>query len=304
MTPPRPGTAPAITRGGAPDPGKTSTPSGGEPGTGESPPMPPAREGAKPGRFLRRGRWLADGVPVLLLLLWWWLAHSGRVAAYILPHPALVLAKTLGLFTDPVLRVHTLASVSRVIIALAAALAAGAALALTAYLIPALRVLINERVAPFLNAVPTLGWAMLGILWFGPGDGGVVFVQAAIILPFVFINLWEGLQDLDPALLEMAHSFSRHRGRVITKVALPLMGPYILAALRLSYGVSWKVSLVAEIFGTNRGLGYLLAWARSYVDSVLLLAVILVVIIFVFAGDRLIFGPAAQRQAAWREQQP
>lgn len=286
MTPP--GTA-------APAPAPTPAPA---PGPAES-----ARREGGTGRFPGRGRWLADGVPAVLLLLWWWLAHSGRVAAYILPHPALVLRKTADLFIDPVLRIHTAASLGRVAAALTSAMAAGSALALAAYLVPSLRMLVNERLAPFFNAVPTLGWAMLGVLWFGPGDAGVIFVQAAIILPFVFINLWEGLQNMDGALLEMARSFSRHRGRIIAKVALPLLGPYFLAALRLSYGVAWKVSLVAEIFGTNRGLGYLLAWARSYVDSVLLLAVILVVIIFVFIGDRLIFGPAARRQAAWREDQ-
>lgn len=243
----------------------------------------------------------SEGLWIGALGIWWWLAATERVAAYILPHPWLVATKAADLLIDPVMRMHTVATVTRVIVALGIAMIIGMALALTAYLVPALRTAVNERLAPFLNAVPTLGWTVLGVLWFGPGNTGVVFVQVAIMLPFVFINLWEGLQTLDSNLLEMGYSFSRSRGRLVRKIALPMLSPYMLAALRLSYGVSWKISLIAEIFGTNRGLGYLLSWARAYVDSVLLLAVILIVVVLVFAGDRLLFGPLAKRQSRWQQ---
>src|SRR5690606_41386666 len=76
--------------------------------------------------------------------------------------------------------------------------------------------------------------------------------------------------------------------------------PYAFAAVRMSYGVSWKIALIAEIFGTNRGLGYLMTLARSNFDSRMLFAAVLVVIVLVFAGDRFVFAPIQRRLTAWR----
>src|SRR5690606_27262951 len=118
-----------------------------------------------------------------------------------------------------------------------------------------------------------------------------------ILLPFVLIALWEGVTQLDRRLVEMARSFTRSEGRVLVRVIAPLLMPYAFAAIRMAYGVSWKVALIAEIFGTNRGLGYLMTLARSNFDSQLLFAAILVVIALVFAGDRFVFAPIQRRTA-------
>jgi len=229
-----------------------------------------------------------------------WFLMSGRVPAYVLPDPLAVAGAAWDLLTDPALAVHTLASALRVVTALAAAMAAGTVLVLAAYYVPALRGLVNERLTPFFNAFPTLGWAILAVLWFGITDTGVIFVQAAILLPFVLITLWEGVSNLDAEMVEMARSFTRSEVRVLGKVIAPMLLPYAFAAMRMSYGVSWKIALIAEIFGTNRGLGYLMTLARSNFDSRMLFAAVLVVIVLVFAGDRFVFAPIQRRLTAWR----
>lgn len=236
----------------------------------------------------------------LILGLAAWFLMSARVPAYVLPPPLEVAGAAWGLLTDPALAVHTLASTLRVLAAVAVAGVLGTVLVLLAFYVPALRGLVNDRLTPFFNAFPTLGWAILAVVWFGISETGVIFVQVVILLPFVLITLWEGVSDLDGQMLEMARSFTRSEWRVLARVIAPLLLPYAFAAVRMSYGVSWKIALIAEIFGTNRGLGYLMTLARSNFDSRMLFAAVLVVIALVFVGDRFVFAPIQRRLTAWR----
>jgi NitT/TauT family transport system permease protein/sulfonate transport system permease protein len=57
------------------------------------------------------------------------------------------------------------------------------------------------------------------------------------------------------------------------------------------FGVAWKVTLTAELFGGGRGLGYVINIARQDYDTPTLFAVILFIIIAVTLADRLLFGP-------------
>lgn len=244
----------------------------------------------------RTARWnvlLRDGLTLALLGLWAF--FSLRLPEYLLPSPWLVLRRTVDLFVDPRLAGHTFRSLERVGAALLLALLLGTALAVTARYQPALRGFLIDRVLPLLNAFPTLGWALLAIYWFGVGDLTVIFVELAIVLPFIVTNLWQGLQQLDADLMEMGRSFTRNRTRVFFQVAWPMLVPYVLSALRVSYGVCWKIALIAEVFGTQQGLGYLLNFARSQFDSALMFATIVAVILLVFAVDRFLFRSLERR---------
>jgi len=64
----------------------------------------------------------------------------------------------------------------------------------------------------------------------------------------------------------------------------------IVSSARLSYGVGWKVGIVAELFGVTTGLGYLLSYARTVFDIDLLYAATLVIVVLVVVADTLMFG--------------
>jgi NitT/TauT family transport system permease protein len=116
-----------------------------------------------------------------------------------------------------------------------------------------------------------------------------------VLIPFAIINMREGLETLDRELLEMATSFTRSRWREFTKIVLPGLMPFVFATLRISFGVSWKVALAAELFGGRTGLGYLFSMAQQNFDLRLVLVVIIVIIAFVYGTDRLVFVPLQAR---------
>jgi len=71
--------------------------------------------------------------------------------------------------------------------------------------------------------------------------------------------------------------------------------PFVFATLRISFGVSWKVALGAELFGGRTGLGYLFNLAQQNFDVRLILVVIAIIIAFVYGTDRLVFAPLQAR---------
>lgn len=244
------------------------------------------------------GRILGDGIVIALLVAWYLAAL--RTPEYVLPNPTDTLAMTLRLFVDPALATHTYLSLARVLAAVILALVIGAALVTVSHVFPVTRLLIAGRLTPFLNAFPTLGWAMMAIFWFGISTVSVIFVEVAILLPFCIINLSTGVRNLDYETLEMGMSFTRSRTRLLKSIVIPLLFPYILAAVRVCYGVAWKVALIAELFGARGGLGYLLNVGRSQFDSVTIFAAVVAIVILVFIVDRLILQPMERYASRYR----
>jgi len=83
--------------------------------------------------------------------------------------------------------------------------------------------------------------------------------------------------------------------RRFARIVLPLLVPYFFAALRTSFGVSWKVVLTAELFGGNAGLGYLLNVARQELDTETIFAVIAFILLFVVICEQVIFRPMQRK---------
>ena len=252
-------------------------------------------------KFLNRAGslWLADVLTIGAVVAWALAARS--LPEFVLPGPLAVAQRFVALFTDPDFLVHTLASTVRVIASVAISLVIGTALALIQRAWPALDWVLKGGVQPFLNAFPSIGWAILAAIWFTPGHGSIVFVEVAILIPFCMINIAEGLRQIDRETLEMATSFTRRRLRIATLVGWPLLLPYVLGALRISYGVAWKIALVAELLGSSSGLGYLMLRAQGSADMTTVIAACFAIVLLFVAGERLLLDPLARRYGGHRQ---
>lgn len=238
-------------------------------------------------------RLVADFGVVAVILLWWiWSRH---LPDYVLPGPDAVLRRMAALAIDPGFLKNALLSTTRVAIAIAVAMVLGTALALLPFYLPPARNVVQRVILPFFNSFPSLGWVLLATIWFSVSEFTVLFVQVAILLPFCLINVSEGVRVLDPDTLEMGESFTRRKARVFFRVILPLLVPYLIGAVRISYGVAWKIALLAELFGARNGVGYVMLQAQVVADSVLMLSTCLYIVVFFSLGDWLVIRPLARR---------
>lgn len=244
-------------------------------------------------RDLRLQRLIADGAIVVLLAVWW--ATSRNLPAYVLPGPVDV-AKAMARFViDPGIAYHALVSFARVMASVSIAMVLALLIASVVRIAPVLDAVVERRILTFLNSFPSVGWAILGVVWFKISTPTVLFIQTAIVLPFCIINALAGFRQIDPDLDELGRSLTRSPVRRFFKVTLPLVAPFLVAGLRVAYGICWKIALVSELFGASSGLGYLLMRAQSGSDAAMVFACCLVIVAIYTITDHFLLKPLAKR---------
>jgi NitT/TauT family transport system permease protein len=249
------------------------------------------------GIALSHPRWSGFAAPKLaahlftLAFLALWEAASLIAPSYLLPGPAQV-ARRLWLFVTSWRDLgHLGASLFHVAMAIAISFTVGCVLALIAYYAPLFRFAIERRIGPFLNSFSAIGWTLLSIMWFGVTSATVIFAISAVLVPFALVNMSAGLANIDRELIEMARGFTRRRVPVFALLIVPSLYPFLFATLRIMFGVSWKVTLTAELFGGNAGLGYMINMARQEFDTATIFAAIILIIGFVHGMDHYVLGP-------------
>lgn len=233
---------------------------------------------------------------VCLIAGWAWAARGQP--EYVLPGPVAVLQGVARFLYEPQLTAQAAISLARVVLSVIAAMAIALVLA---GLVRRWRILdetIERRILTFFNAFPSVGWAILGVIWFQISNTTVIFVQVAIILPFCLINALAGFRQIDPDMDELGHSLTRSVWRRFRLLSLPLVAPFLLSGLRVAYGICWKIALVAELFGASSGLGYQLARAQSVSDATMVFACCIVIVLIFLITDLLFLRPLVLRFSA------
>lgn len=224
-----------------------------------------------------------------------WVALSRIYPPYLVPDPAAVGRNMLMFTADWGYAQHTLATLGHMVFGMLAALLLGSILATLAHFFPVLDIAIHHRLSPFTNSFSSIGWTILAVVWLGIGLATVLTAMTAILIPFVLVNLKTGFEELAGEEMEMAQSFTRSRLRQIRRVIIPLLVPYLFATLRITFGMACQVVLITELFGGNSGLGYLVNIASQEVDTPLIFAVALIMVILFQLVDRAVLEPIQRR---------
>lgn len=242
---------------------------------------------------LDRQRVVADIFVIVALAAWW--MTSASLPPQTFPSPWSVLLDMVTLAGDLEFWGHALATASRVAVAVIVATLLGTILGLLPRYLPWTGGIVDEVLVPFFTAFPAIIWAILGTIWFGLSGWGILASQVLIILPFCLVNVTEGSKEIGHEEMEMGRSFGRHRWSLFWRIELPTVSPFIVAGARISYGVCWKISIISELFGGRSGIGYMMQWAQDFgsVDSIR--ALCLAIVVFVVAGDWLVFRPLDRR---------
>jgi NitT/TauT family transport system permease protein len=167
---------------------------------------------------------------------------------------------------------------------------------------------LNQRTEDFLSpvvtillTVPSVIWAFMAVLWFGLTEYVVpIFVIVVIIVPYVTIQMWQGTESVDGALLEMADAFGASQEQVWRDVLIPHLTPYTFATARLAFTLSWKLSLVGEIFGSNSGVGVIVRNNFLSFQTDMIIAWALPIMFLMFGIERLIQF-LERRAFRWRD---
>ena len=235
---------------------------------------------------LSRQMTLSLGTLGVLLVVWWAVAALQFISPLFLPPPGQVLQKLIAIagpqgFMDATLWQHLAASLTRIVIALLAAVLLGVPVGIAMGLSPTVRGIVDPIIELY-RPVPPLAYLPLMVIWFGIGETSkILLIYMANFSP-VAMSALAGVKSVQQVRVRAAQSLGASRAQVLWFVILPGALPEILTGLRIGLGVGWSTLVAAELIAATRGLGFMVQSAGEFLATDVVLAGIMVIAVIAF----------------------
>jgi ABC-type nitrate/sulfonate/bicarbonate transport system permease component len=206
------------------------------------------------------------GALVLFFGAWEAVSQAGLVDPLFVSSPSDIIEKLIEMVADGSIWQHIVASGEVAVLGFALSVVVGVPLGL---LIGRSR-LARAALEPFtvaLYASPQVAFLPLLIIWLGIGITSkiaLVFLGSFVIM---VVNTETGVSQVDRRLVETARSFTANERQILLKIIVPSALPFILAGMRLATGRALVMVVVAEIYASTKGLGYLIFQAGGMYDT-------------------------------------
>jgi NitT/TauT family transport system permease protein len=203
---------------------------------------------------------------VIAILLLWQLGSGTILNSYYLSTSAAVVRQIAAWIADGSLWPHLAATLFTTVAGFAAAALIAVPLAL---LISASRFL-DEVVSPFIFAaysMPKIVLAPALILWLGIGQVPAIVLSAVTAFFLVFFNLYLGLKNIPRVYADTAALMGASALDTAFKFRLPAAAPYLAVGLSQGTIYAFHGAIVGEMTASNTGIGYLILFAGSQMDS-------------------------------------
>ncbi|MEO8099684.1 MAG: ABC transporter permease subunit [Acidobacteriota bacterium] len=150
-----------------------------------------------------------------------------------------------------------------------------------------------EILTAMFNPLPSIALLPLALIWFGLGDGSVIFVLIHAVVWAVALNTLSGFRAVSPTLRMVGHNYGLSPAGYIVRILIPGAFPSILTGLKVGWAFCWRTLIAAElVFGVSSGSGGL-GWFIFERKNQLLIpdvfAGLLTVILFGLIVENLIF---------------
>jgi sulfonate transport system permease protein len=100
-------------------------------------------------------------------------------------------------------------------------------------------------------------------MWLGIGEESkIALVTVGAFWP-VLLNTIAGVQSTDPKLIEVAQVFGKSKLVILKDIIIPSTIPSLFTGLRLSISTAWSCVVAAEMIAADKGVGYLIMFARQ-----------------------------------------
>lgn len=235
----------------------------------------------------------------LILFLVLWQLTALLLQTDLLPGPAVVAGRVLEETGSGALPVHLGITLLRVAASFAIAMLVGTAIGIMMGRWRRLDVFLDGWLVLGLN-IPALVTIILCYVWFGLTDLAAIVAVAVNKIPTVVVTVREGARAVDRDLLQVAQAFRLPRLRTLSRVYLPQLYPYLMAAARSGLALIWKIVLVVELLGRSNGIGFQLNVFFQFFDIAGILAYTLVFAAVVMLVEAAVMRPLERHLNAWR----
>jgi sulfonate transport system permease protein len=250
---------------------------------GEAGDAPPARPGS--GRLMRFAARLAS--PLAIIVLWQLASMTGLLSPRILAAPSEIVAAASKLIASGELVTGLVVSFLRVLAGFSIALIAGILLALVSGLSRLGEAVIDPPIQ-MLKAMPFLGLLPLFILWFGIGEAPKIgLVAFGAVFP-IYLTLHGGIRGIDKKLIEAGRTLELGTLGIVRHIVIPGALPSLLVGIRYGLSVAWLSLVVGEQINASSGIGFIITYARDFLQTDIIVVCLLVYAIMGLLTDGLV----------------
>lgn len=233
------------------------------------------------------------------LALWEWSVASGAIPALFVPRPTDALKAGLSLAANGQLWVHLSFSGQNFAIGFLLATLVGVPLGLAMGASKWVDILLGPYVWS-LYATPRIALQPLFILWLGFSvESKVLLIFLSGVMP-ILISSMAGVKTVDQSLLRAARVFGANKFQLYQRVILPFTVPFIMTGLRLGVSRALVGLIVSEMFGSGKGIGYVISRAGQNMDAPEMFSML---VLLVIASVVMVYLMAIleNRVAPWRQ---
>ncbi|ALB70741.1 ABC transporter permease [Cronobacter muytjensii] len=117
------------------------------------------------------------------------------------------------------------------------------------------RDLLSTLTAMF-NPLPAIALLPLALLWFGLGQGSLIFVLVHSVMWPIALNTWAGFQGVPDTLRMAGRNYGLSGPRLVVNILIPAALPSIISGLKIGWAFAWRTLIAAElVFGASSGDG-------------------------------------------------
>jgi len=210
------------------------------------------------------------------VILWYAIVVIFHVPKYILPLPRDVYDRILDDFQFLIW--HSLVTIYETLGGFALSILLGIPIAIA---LVSSRTL-DRALMPWLilsQTFPKVALAPLIVVWFGLGILPKLLVTFLVAFFPIVISTVVGLRSVEREMIELAQSMRATRLQMFWHFRIPMALPNIFAGLKVSVAFAVVGAVIAEWVGASAGLGYLLMRANGNLDTTLLFAVLIALMI-------------------------
>lgn len=227
----------------------------------------------------------------LLVLCFWllvWEIGSRHINQELfLPSPKSVLITTFELGRTPQFWITIINSFVRITLGFFVGLVAGLVFAILSYKSK----LIYELISPLMKIIkstPVASFIILALVWISSVNLSIL-ISLLMVLPVSYSNILYGLESTDIKLLEMAQVFGLSRWKCIKAIYIPAVLPFLISAMSVGLGFSFKSGIAAEVIGRpSNSIGLNLYEAKLYLMIKELFAWTLVIILLSILFEKIV----------------
>jgi NitT/TauT family transport system permease protein len=150
-----------------------------------------------------------------------------------------------------------------------------------------------ETMTSMFNPLPAIALLPLALIWFGLGNGSLIFVLVHSVTWAIALNTHSGFLSVSNTLKMVGRNYGLTGPRYIWKILIPAAFPSILTGLKIGWAFAWRTLIAAElVFGVSSGqggLGWFIFENKNTLDIPNVFAGLLTVIIIGLVIENVIF---------------